>query len=590
MKNAGLQQLAFVLALSGGVAACTGNIDDPTAPGARPNIPGNGNSGLGNNGTGTGTGTGTETPVDQGNNPPPPPPSAQVSCQGNSQETVGRRTLRRLTQLEFDATIRAVFGLEAAQWAGPMVPPDPASLDGFGNNVDRLTVGPDYARGALDTAKQVASLVSTESTLSKLLPCSTAGNAACASTFVSTFGPKLYRRPLTAAETTRYTALYDKVSKQGDFKSFVYWATLTMLQSPNVIYRSELGEPDGNRFKLTQYEIATSLAYTFTGGPPTAELMQMAATNRLSTADQIETAARGLVFDAAQKVKPAFRSILGRFSDEWLGLSILDNVKKDAIAFPDFNEQIQTALGQETQRFISNVIIEEKGTAATLLTAPYTFVDAKLAKFYGYGAGATDFAKVTRPDGWGVGLFAQGGLLSVEAHSETTSPTKRGYLIRTRFMCGAVPPPPAVVSPLPEPTGAETTRKRYEDVHVAEPSCKSCHRLMDLIGFGFEHLDAVGRYREKEGAFDIDATGELTNTTKGDIKFNGPTELAQAVADLPETSECVGSYIAAYALGVSQSNVACLVRSAKDALVGGGSLLDYYIRISRSEHFRSRLP
>ncbi|HEY0707504.1 MAG TPA: DUF1592 domain-containing protein, partial [Polyangia bacterium] len=434
MKNAGFQQLAFVLALSTGAAACTGTIDDPT--GSNGGGIGNGNTGNGNTGNGnTGNGnTGNGDPNHNTNEPPPP--SAQVSCQGNAQETVGRRTLRRLTQLEFDATIRAVFGLEAAQWAGPMVPPDPASLDGFGNNVDRLTVGPDYARGALDTAKQVASLVSAEATLTKLLPCSTAGNAACASTFVSTFGPRLYRRPLTSAETGRYTALYDKVSKQGDFKSFVYWATLTMLQSPHVIYRSELGEPDGARFKLTQYEIATSLAYTFTGAPPTPELMQMAATNRLSTADQIETAARGLVFDANQKVKPAFRNILARFSDEWLGLSVIDNVKKDAVAFPDFNEQIQTALGQETQRFISNVVLDEKGTAATLLTAPYTFVDSRLAKFYGYGTASTDFAKVTRPEGWGVGLFAQGGLLAVEAHSETTSPTKRGYLIRTRFMCG----------------------------------------------------------------------------------------------------------------------------------------------------------
>ncbi|HEY0708875.1 MAG TPA: DUF1588 domain-containing protein, partial [Polyangia bacterium] len=146
------------------------------------------------------------------------------------------------------------------------------------------------------------------------------------------------------------------------------------------------------------------------------------------------------------------------------------------------------------------------------------------------------------------------------------------------------------VSPLPEPTGAETTRKRYEEVHVAEPSCKSCHQLMDLIGFGFEHLDAVGRYRAKEGVHDIDATGELSNTSKGNIKFNGPTELAQAVAGLPETSACVGSYMAAYALGVSQSNASCLVRSASDALRGGMSLLDYYVRIARSEHFRSRLP
>jgi hypothetical protein len=579
-----LVSLALGLVLG---SACDGVIGDPeNVPPPRPDEV-------------ISTGPGPAMPGDPGGMDPgpgsmmgtPAMPSAQVACASDARESVGKRVLRRLTVGELDATVRGVFGLDAAAWAGPVVPPDPASLDGFGNNVDRLTVSPDYARGALDTARSVATLVSGDEVLPRLLACSTAGGPPCASTFISTFGPRLYRRPLTPAEQGRYLALYEKTSKQGDFKSFVYWATLTMLQSPHVLYRSELGEPDGTgRYKLTQHEIASALSYTFSGGPPSVELMQLAATNRLSTPDQIETAARGLVFDASQKVRPEFRNVMLRFADEWLGLSILDNVKKDDAAFPDFTGAIQDSLSEETRRFISSVIFDERGTPAQLLTAPYTFVDANLAKFYGYGAAAADFTRIERPAGWGVGLLSQGGLLAVEAHSDTTSPTKRGYLVRTRMLCGTVPPPPAVVSPLPEPTGAETTRKRYEDVHVAEASCKSCHRLLDLIGFGFEKLDAVGRFRAKENNFDIDDSGELVGTTAGDIKFQGPAELAQQVAKLPETSACMASYMAAYALGVSQPNASCLVKVAAGELRGGTSLLDFYVRMARSEHFRTRLP
>jgi hypothetical protein len=157
-------------------------------------------------------------------------------------------------------------------------------------------------------------------------------------------------------------------------------------------------------------------------------------------------------------------------------------------------------------------------------------------------------------------------------------------------MCGTVPPPPNDVPQLPEPTAAETTRQRYESIHAVEPACKGCHQMLDPIGFGFEHLDATGRFRAREGSFDIDDSGVLSGTTTGDIAFRGPAELAQAVAKLPETATCMASYMAAYALGVNQPNASCLVQSAANELRGGMSLLDFFIRMSRSEHFRTRLP
>ena len=577
MNRLALLGLGGLLAVTG----CTGAIGDAGGGGRTP---------------GPAPITGGDPGQDPGGNPSQmtpdgTAPSAQVTCPTGTSDTPGRRALRRLTVDELERTIRAAFGLDTVQLPSLALPPDPASLDGFTNNVDRLTVGPDYARGTMESARKVAALVSSDALITRLVPCASAGGPPCAQTFVSTFGPKLYRRPLTPAEQARYLTLYDQVSKQGDFRTFVYWATATMLQSPHVIYRSELGEPDGpGRFKLTQYELASALSYAFTGGPPSSELMQAAAGNRLSTPEQVEVAARALVYDTASKVKPGFRDVMLRFADQWVGLSTLANLRKDATAFPDFTSQIQDALTEETRRFITAVVVDERGTTADLFTAPYTFVDSRLAAFYGYGAPAgAEFTRVMRPEGWGVGLLAQGGILAVEAHSLDTSPTKRGHFVRTRLLCTVVPPPPAVVGELPEPTAARTTRQRYEDLHVADPMCKSCHQLIDPIGFGFEKLDAVGRFRAKEGMFDIDDSGAITGTSAGDLPFRGPTELARAVGRLPETASCMASYLAAYAFGVSQPNASCLVRSATAELKAGMSIVDFYIRMARSEHFRTRI-
>jgi hypothetical protein len=199
--------------------------------------------------------------------------------------------------------------------------------------------------------------------------------------------------------------------------------------------------------------------------------------------------------------------------------------------------------------------------------------------------------QVPRPAGWGIGLLAQGSVLTVEAGSLSTSPTKRGHLVRSRILCQDVPPPPPVVAPLPEPTAGNTTRQRVEVLHLAESTCRSCHLQMDPIGFGLEHFDASGRYRDKEGSFDIDDRGELRGTSAGDLTFKGPEELALRLAALPESSECTGAFMASKAFGMDHHDTPCMVRNAVDDLRAGTlGLVDFYVRMARSEHFRTRTP
>jgi hypothetical protein len=138
-------------------------------------------------------------------------------CDGAEADVAGPRLLRRLTSPELTASIRYAFGLSAAEWAGPAVPADPASADGFTNNVDRLVVDESYARGLYATATGVADAVVSAAVLPRVLPCSGAGGADCARTFLDTAGRRLYRRPLTDAEIARYLELHDRVAPAEGF-------------------------------------------------------------------------------------------------------------------------------------------------------------------------------------------------------------------------------------------------------------------------------------------------------------------------------------------------------------------------------------
>jgi hypothetical protein len=580
-------------------AACNGNIIDPpyTPPGDSPTNPGDPAS-PGNAGTGGSSG-GPSTPLPPERTTPAPgvkPPGSSARC---DTEVVTTRVLRRLTNVELEATIRAAFGLDEAGWKGPSFVPDPASGDGFTNNTDRLGVGDEYAKRLMEAGKDVADQVTSAAQLVRILPCSATamagGDVTCATTFVDTIGKSLFRRPLLAAERERYLALYRKVRAQGnDFKAGIYWLTVGLIKSPNTVYRSELGDAAGTgKFKLSPYEVASELAYAFTGGPPPADLLALAAAGRLATADDLESAARGLIYmPGSQELRPAFRAQLLRFVDQWLGLSPLANINKDATLFADFTPEVQDALAGEVQAFVTGVLLQDKGKPADLMTAPFTYLNATLARFYGFGqteATGDDFVRVQRPANWGAGLVSQGAILAIAASNKTTSPTKRGHLVRERFLCTTVPPPPAVVAPLPEPTEAETTRQRYEKLHVAAPECKGCHALMDNIGFGLEHLDTTGRYRATEGRFDIDDSGVLAQTSAGDLSFKGGTELARALGQLPEVADCMADFASAYAFGLNHAAAGCVARSAGDDLRAGKiGFVDFLIGMARAESFRTR--
>src|SRR5689334_5037477 len=138
----------------------------------------------------------------------------------------------------------------------------------------------------------------------------------------------------------------------------------------------------------------------------------------------------------------------------------------------------------------------------------------------------------------GVGILAQGSILAGNANSQGSSPTRRGLLVLEKFLCHARPLAPPNVPSLEESAPANearTTRERYERLHATSSFCRGCHSRFDPIGFGFEHFDEIGRYRDDEKGNAIDARGQFDKDDPNDGRpqtatFDGFADLVNQLA------------------------------------------------------------
>lgn len=493
---------------------------------------------------------------------------------------LGPRLLRRLTRDELEHSLRDIFPELGDAWAGVRLGPDPLSKLGFSNDAAMLQVGDQTAADLLDTAVEVAALVTAPERLPTILPCAgTTADAACVETFLDTYGRRLFRRALTADERADYLALFTDNAAEADFPAALQWMLVALIQSPHALYRRELGTDDADGFALDADELATALAYDFSGTTPSEALLDAAAAGELDDPEARVQWARTLLDS------PAGRALVQRFAAEWTGFERVGTATKNDV--PEF-DTVRAAMMAETRALFDAVWFEDEGDVRALLTAPSTIVDAELAAFYGWPAPGAD-GRVDRPAGWGVGLLAQGSLLASNAHADASSPTKRGLLVYRRLLCQDVPPPPPGIPPIDAvPTGETTTRQRYEEVHAASESCRGCHDQFDPIGFGLEHFDAVGRWRADERGLPIDATGTLVVGDAEPIAFDGLDALATSLAEGPEVTDCASGLAATWVFG-GAGGQSCLAEDARTALVDGEiGMIEYVASLAGAPHFARR--
>ena len=330
----------------------------------------------------------------------------------------------------------------------------------FDDDASVAVVTDDHVYAYLAAAQQVAGYAG---------PC----DASC----VPELGKKLFRRPLTSDEVARYSALGPQT------------AVMAMLMSPAFLYRSELGAPDGGtgHYKLTPYEVATALSYTFLGTTPDDTLL--AAADR--GAIDVEAQARRLLAD------PRARAQVGEFALQWVGGQSVLTADKRADLFPTF-DGARTALANETRNFAADVTFDGTGKYADLITANYTVLDPVAAAFYGV-TGVTAQGRVPYTDGKRAGVLGHASVLATTAHSDQTSPVERGLLIRRNLLCEELPPPPPNGGGLPPVDPNATTRERFE-MHSAVAQCSvvpHVHRRGRVRPRDVRPGRAVARHRER---------------------------------------------------------------------------------------------
>ncbi len=392
--------------------------------------------------------------------------------------------------------------------------------------------------------------VSETETRRRILDCSPQSETeatACAESIVRRLGRQAYRRPLEENDVEALMGLYQAGASDGGFETGVRTVLQGMLASPDFVFRLE--EPGeavgvGETYRISDLDLASRLSFFLWGAPPDAELIDIATAGNLSDAAVLDQQLTRMLAD------PKADALGTRFAAQWLRLQDLDKVHPDALRFPDYYEQLAHSMRRETELFF-NSLVRDNASVLDLLTADYTFVDQQLAEHYGIpGVNGEHFRRVSYPDASRRGILGHGSILTLTSHANRTSPVLRGKWVM-EVLLGSPPPPPPPDVPELEATGEAqdgrllTVRQRMEQ-HRANPSCNSCHRVIDPIGLALENFDVTGRYRIKDNGAAIDAVGELYDGTP----ITSPSDLRNALLRRPEAFvRTFTESLMAYALG-----------------------------------------
>ena len=549
----------MVLALS--LAACEGNLSGSGAPTSTPGMPGAAGS----------AGAGSQTPAECATAP----------------SGVAPMFLRRLTNREYASTVRELLGVEPVVTA---LPTD-ITLYGFDNNAESLSLSTAHLEAYRTLAEGVAAeLVASEPRRSALVGCEPAGPDAqtCLTSFIRRFGLRAFRRALLDDEVASLLALADAAPAAGGAWGGVSLVIEGLLQSPSFLWRVEQGAPAGDQpglVALTGYEVAARLSYLLWGTMPDDALFRTAESGALGSADGVKAQALAMLDDEARALPTAWS-----FAGQWLRVGNLASVTRSTGDFALWSEGLRAAMVEQTRR-----LVEEHTRAGKplleLLDTDKAFVDASLSPLYGVAAPAGgDWAQVTLPAEQGRrGILGQASVLTLTSNNRATTPILRGKYIRQVLLCDDLPPPPPTVPALPEAQAGLSERDRLA-AHRSDPACSTCHAMLEPLGFGLSHFDAIGAYRanDAEGR-PLDGHGEIAGLD--DASFEGLTGLAMRLKREPKVARCLSTHLLRFALGRKEApSDSCNVERLGAVLQAGGDFRTLVSALVQSDAFRYRLP
>jgi hypothetical protein len=311
------------------------------------------------------------------------------------------------------------------------------------------------------------------------------------------------------------------------------------------VYRDSPSSSSAAR-RLSDLELASRLSFFLWSSIPDERLLDLAERRQLATSSILEREVRRMLADPR-----AADALVDGFAAQWLNLRRLRDVVVDPDRYPTYDDSLLEAFQRETELLVGSTIREDRGVAE-LLSANYTFVNERLARHYGIpGVYGSRFRRVTLPnrDQRG-GVLAHGSVLATTSYPDRTSPVLRGkFLLNNILGLPAPPPPPGVDTNLAEikPDAPPTTIRERLAQHRTNPSCASCHSVIDPFGFALEQFDAIGAWRT------VDESGrpvDARSTTLDGSTLEGLAGLREKLLEEPEQfPRTVTEKLLAYALG-----------------------------------------
>jgi hypothetical protein len=372
-------------------------------------------------------------------------------------------------------------------------------------------------------------------------PASAAEERPCAESILSGLAQRAYRRPVNADDMAILMEFYDAGASRGGFEEGVRSGLTRILASPDFLYRAEPvpeGVAPGETYELTDLELASRLSFFIWSSIPDDELLNLAIEGRLKDPDVYRAQVMRLLAD------PRSENLASNFAFQWLNLAKLDEVVPDPNIFPYASihrdvvgpdGDIRDAFREEIRLFVDSVFREDQNVMQ-LLTADYSYLNEPLALHYG----VTDvrglrFRRVHLEDSARWGLLGKGGILMSTSYPNRTAPVLRGaYILENIWGTPPSAPPPGVeaLKENNEATGEVMTIRERMIQHRKDPSCNSCHGVMDPLGLSLENFDAVGQWRDLDrfAHVPIDASGELPDGTP----MHGPNDLRAALTARPD--------------------------------------------------------
>jgi hypothetical protein len=358
--------------------------------------------------------------------------------------------------------------------------------------------------------------------------------------------PRAFRRPVGAGEIDRFVRLVEFAQQRGDsFNRGIQVALQAILVSPHFLFRIELDDqPDTHpaQHPLNDFELASRLSYFLWSTMPDEQLFDLAEQNVLHQSDVLDAQVARMLAD------PKADALVDNFASQWLTLSNMVEAQPDPEMFPEFTSDLRADMVEETKLFISEIFRQDR-SLLDFLDADFTFVNERLATHYGIAdIQGGEFRRVSLPQGQRSGVLTHASILAITSNPDRTSLVRRGAWILDNILGAELPDPPADVPSLEEgaeKSGAKTMREQLK-IHREMPTCAVCHDSLDPLGFGFENLDPIGRWRESAEGIPVDAGGTLPSGES----FSGPVELAGILKNRKdEFATMVTRKLLTYALG-----------------------------------------